>query len=153
MESVDRQDYCSFHPYSDTPQSIGFNATISAPHMHAYCLELMGDHLKPGSRVLDVGCGSGYLTACFAKMVGKQGRVIGMEHLQGLVDLSINNIQKSNGDMLESNVKIVLGDGRCGVKGEIFDAIHVGAASPAIPFALVDQLAMPGRLVMYKVFN
>jgi protein-L-isoaspartate(D-aspartate) O-methyltransferase len=53
------------HPPS--PQYLGFEATISAPHMHAYALELLQDHLKPGARVLDVGCGSGYLTACFGK--------------------------------------------------------------------------------------
>eukprot|EP01050_Picozoa_sp_SAG11_P034981 SAG11_NODE_12596_length_695_cov_1.080537_1_plen_107_part_10 len=46
-------------------QRIGFGATISAPHMHAYALEWLSDRLKPGSKVLDVGCGSGYLTACF----------------------------------------------------------------------------------------
>lgn len=42
---------------------------ISAPHMHAYCLEFVVDILKSGSRVLDVGCGSGYLAACFAHIV------------------------------------------------------------------------------------
>ncbi len=45
----------------NSPQSIRYNATISAPHMHAYALEYLKDHLKPGNRVLDVGCGSGYL--------------------------------------------------------------------------------------------
>ena len=39
--------------YVDAPQAIGSAATISAPHMHAYCLELMRDSLKPGNRVLD----------------------------------------------------------------------------------------------------
>jgi protein-L-isoaspartate(D-aspartate) O-methyltransferase len=60
-------------------------------------------------------------------MVGTEGKVIGIEHLQGLVDLSIKNIQKSNSDMLKSNVKIILGDGRRGVSAETFDAIHVGS--------------------------
>lgn len=36
---------------------------------HAAALEGLKDHLRPGARVLDVGSGSGYLTACFAKMV------------------------------------------------------------------------------------
>ena len=44
-----------------SPQSINFNATISAPHMHAYALEYLKDLLKPGGKVLDVGAGSGYL--------------------------------------------------------------------------------------------
>ena len=30
---------------------IGYNVTISAPHMHAHALELLKDHLKDGTRV------------------------------------------------------------------------------------------------------
>ena len=37
--------------------------------MHAYALEALVDHIKEGSRVLDVGSGTGYLTACFAILV------------------------------------------------------------------------------------
>jgi protein-L-isoaspartate O-methyltransferase len=36
---------------------------------HGYCLSLLADHLKPGMSVLDVGSGSGYLTAVFGLMV------------------------------------------------------------------------------------
>jgi protein-L-isoaspartate(D-aspartate) O-methyltransferase len=46
---------------SSSPKPIGSAATISAPHMHAHALELLKDKLKPGNKVLDVGCGSGYL--------------------------------------------------------------------------------------------
>lgn len=38
MEKVDRKFYAPKHPYEDTPQLIGYGATISAPHMHAYAL-------------------------------------------------------------------------------------------------------------------
>ena len=38
MKAVDRYYYCPTDPYDDRPQSIGYNATISAPHMHAYAL-------------------------------------------------------------------------------------------------------------------
>lgn len=70
MVAVDRKEFCpSREAYRDTPQSIGCNVTISAPHMHAYALETLASHLQPGSKVLDVGSGSGYLTACMAVMV------------------------------------------------------------------------------------
>ena len=42
----------------DAPLPIGYHETISAPHMHATCLELLRDHLRPGARVLDVGSGA-----------------------------------------------------------------------------------------------
>ena len=69
MAAVDRKDFCPTGPYKDNPQPIGSNATISAPHIHAYALELLKNHLKPGNKVLDVGSGSGYLTVCMALMV------------------------------------------------------------------------------------
>lgn len=39
--------------------------------------------------------GTGYLTACFALMVGEQGRTVGIEHIPELAELSIKNIEKS----------------------------------------------------------
>ncbi|VDQ08172.1 unnamed protein product [Trichobilharzia regenti] len=69
MLSVDRGYFTNSSPYLDRPRPIGFAATISAPHMHAHALEALRDHLKPGSHALDVGSGSGYLTACMALMV------------------------------------------------------------------------------------
>lgn len=52
--------------------------------MHAHCLELLEDRLQPGARALDVGSGTGYLTACFGMMVnGKGGKAVGVEHIKG----------------------------------------------------------------------
>ena len=36
---------------------------------HAHALELLAEQLKEGNRALDVGSGSGYLTACMALLV------------------------------------------------------------------------------------
>lgn len=36
---------------------------------HAHALELLSNHLKKGNRAMDVGSGSGYLTACMGHMV------------------------------------------------------------------------------------
>uniref|UniRef100_A0A914WMP5 Protein-L-isoaspartate O-methyltransferase n=1 Tax=Plectus sambesii TaxID=2011161 RepID=A0A914WMP5_9BILA len=148
--AVDRGDFCPHNPYMDSPQTIGFQATISAPHMHAAALELLKDQLKEGAKVLDVGSGSGYLTACFAHMVGPSGRTVGIEHIDQLVDKSIDNMKKKQGDLLESRRVILLaGDGRQGYPDEApFNAIHVGAAAPFIPKPLTDQLAPGGRMVI-----
>lgn len=73
MRATDRGFYSKYkgEAYQDHPHDIGWGATISAPHMHAHCLEVLKNHLRPGSKVLDVGSGSGYLSACFARMVGQ----------------------------------------------------------------------------------
>lgn len=42
-----------------------------------------------------ISVGTGYLTACFALMVGPQGRAVGVEHIPELVVSSIQNIEKS----------------------------------------------------------
>ncbi|KAI3965493.1 hypothetical protein MKW92_034736 [Papaver armeniacum] len=137
--------------YADSPMPIGFNATISAPHMHATCLELLTDNLLPGMRALDIGSGSGYLVACFASMVGPQGRAVGIEHIPELVSASVENIQKSAASpLLElGSLSVHVGDGRNGwPEFAPYDAIHVGAAAREIAKQLIDQLKPGGRLVI-----
>ncbi|KAJ8949818.1 hypothetical protein NQ318_000516 [Aromia moschata] len=150
MLAVDRGHYSKHNPYMDAPQGIGFGVTISAPHMHAHALELLKDNLQKGDRALDVGSGSGYLTACMAILLGEKGVAVGIDHINELVEMSKQNIQKDNPDLLESQrVRLFVGDGRQGYP-ELgpYDAIHVGAAAPALPQALVDQLKVGGRLIV-----
>lgn len=150
MSGVDRVHYAPHAPYNDTPQSIGFRATISAPHMHANACESLLPFLKPGSKVLDIGSGSGYLTHVLAELTQPGGTVIGIDHIQGLVDLANKNTAKSSEgrELMESRrIIFVKGDGRKGYpEGAPYDAIHVGAAAAEHHQALVDQLKAPGRL-------
>ena len=149
MLRVDRQNYCPTSPYKDRPQGIRYNVTISAPHMNAHALELLKDHLRPGMKALDIGSGSGYLTVCMALMVGDNGMVVGVDHIQELVDWSRQNMKKDGKeDMLNKrSIMLVVGDGRKGFIEEApFDAIHVGAAADGIPKDLIDQLNFGGRM-------
>ncbi|CAI5953589.1 unnamed protein product [Closterium sp. NIES-64] len=139
------------HAYQDSPQTIGFNATISAPHMHAQCLELLENHLQPGMRALDVGSGTGYLTACFGLLLAPTGKAVGVEHIPELVERSKRDMARSAaGHLLESGViALHTGDGRQGwLHDSPYDAIHVGAAAPEIPLALKQQLKEGGRMVI-----
>ena len=52
---------------------------------HAFALDKLEDHLKEGNKVLDVGSGSGYLSTCFAYLVGKSGHVVGIDHIKVLI--------------------------------------------------------------------
>lgn len=150
MRKVDRKNYCPYNPFQDSPQSIGYGATISAPHMHAHALELLKDHLKEGATALDVGSGTGYLTACMAHMIGESGCSVGIEHIKELNDQAIKNIEKDNPELLKSErVLLVVGDGRKGYREKApFDAIHVGAAAASVPSALHEQLKPGGRLII-----
>ncbi|PAV60481.1 hypothetical protein WR25_10606 [Diploscapter pachys] len=150
MLAVDRGDFAPSDPYEDSPKRIGYNTTISAPHMHAAALEHLKDHLVEGAHALDVGSGSGYLTVCMAKMVGRTGKVVGVDHIPQLIELGINNTKKHHADMLDSGrLVFVEGDGRLGYKtGRQYNAIHVGAAAEKIPDALIEQLAEGGRMMI-----
>merc|ERR1712051_522478 len=121
MKSIDRGDFCKSNPYNDAPQGIGYGVTISAPHMHAYALEHLKDQLIEGNRA----------------------SVLGIDHMKELVDWSVSNVKKNHEDLLKSGqIKLVVGDGRQGhAQNGPYHAIHVGAAAPSLPQALVDQLA------------
>ena len=72
----------------------------------------------------------GYLAAVIAKLVGPNGRVVGVDHIPELVDQSITNVRQSDPALLDQNqVKLLAADGRLGYPKEApFDCIHVGAA-------------------------
>jgi protein-L-isoaspartate(D-aspartate) O-methyltransferase len=151
MKVVDRGRYVppGLPPYEDRPQPIGDGQTISAPHMHGQALDLLEQYLRPGCHGLDIGCGSGYLTACMAELVRPAGKVTAIENRQSLVDLSYHNISRSNPDLLPI-VHCAFGNGWTGEGfGEgLYDAIHVGAAAESIPDVLIRVLKCPGRMVI-----
>jgi protein-L-isoaspartate(D-aspartate) O-methyltransferase len=152
VQTTDRREFMpeESEPYEDRPQRIGFNTTISAPHMHVMTLGLLEPWLKPGMKVLDVGCGSGYLTVCMAKMI-ERGKVYGVDHIEELINQAVENIMKSHSHLLHNDqleVIFITRDGRQGLSehGQ-FDVIHVGAATPEVPKPLVDSLAPGGVLI------
>lgn len=55
-----------------------------------------------GERALDIGSGSGYLTACMAIMLGNNGKAVGIDHIPELVEKSIENVRKDNPELLNS---------------------------------------------------
>jgi len=151
LRAVDRGQYSNPDAkdlaYKDMPHSIGYGATISAPHMHAYCLERLLPRLKPGASVLDVGSGSGYLTACFAHLVGPTGRVLGIDIIPELVKFATANVARANPEMRD-RITFAAGDGWKSLEGYWFDAIHVGAAASDLPDALVALLKPGGEIII-----
>uniref|UniRef100_A0A8C9S8I2 Protein-L-isoaspartate(D-aspartate) O-methyltransferase n=1 Tax=Scleropages formosus TaxID=113540 RepID=A0A8C9S8I2_SCLFO len=136
MLTTDRRSRCGHH--------------VSGLFQHAYALELLHDQLYEGAKALDVGSGSGILSVCFARMVGPKGKVIGIDHIKELVEDSINNVKKDDPNLITSGrLRLIVGDGRLGFEEEApYDAIHVGAAAPTVPQALLDQLKPGGRLIL-----
>lgn len=67
MQTVDRGLFVpeGTPSYIDSPMPIGYNAAISAPHMHPTCLELLKGNIQPGMRALDVGSGTYFSAILF----------------------------------------------------------------------------------------
>ncbi|KAM9959203.1 hypothetical protein ACTFIR_000267 [Dictyostelium discoideum] len=138
------------NPYYDEPKPIGYNATISAPHMHALMLDLLADRIPMSNGVaLDIGSGSGYVTACLGHLMGCTGRVIGVEHIPELIERSTESIKRLDSTLLD-RIQFLVGDGIKGWKQLKYDIIYLGAAIESLQVAreLIDQLKNGGRIVM-----
>jgi protein-L-isoaspartate(D-aspartate) O-methyltransferase len=125
--------------YQDNAFPIGAGQTISQPYTVGFQSQLL--EAKPGMKVLEIGTGSGYQTAVLVEMGLK---VYSIERIKSLFD-SAKEV------LLRLNYKAFLkfGDGYAGWPEEVpFDRILVTAGAPSVPKALIEQLAIGGRLVI-----
>lgn len=119
---------------------IGSGQTISQPYMVAKMTALL--ELKPDSRVLEIGTGSGYQTAILAHLVD---HVCSVERIKGLQWQAKRRLKQLD----LHNVSTRHGDGWQGWAARApFDAIIVTAAPPEIPEALMAQLDEGGIMVL-----
>jgi protein-L-isoaspartate(D-aspartate) O-methyltransferase len=126
--------------YEDYPLPIGEGQTISQPYIVALMLEALA--LTPTGRVLEVGTGSGYVTALLAELAAQ---VISVERYAALAD----EAQSLLVYLGYSNVKVITGDGSQGFATcAPYDAIIVSAAASEVPRPLLAQLAEGGRMIL-----
>jgi protein-L-isoaspartate(D-aspartate) O-methyltransferase len=126
--------------YEDHPLPIGEGQTISQPYIVAVMLEALA--LSPADRVLEVGTGSGYVTALLAELAAQ---VFSVERHAALADAA----RELLADFGYTNVKVIVGDGSQGFEPcAPYNAIIVSAAAPDLPRALLSQLAEGGRMII-----
>ena len=126
--------------YEDAPVPIGYGQTASQPSLQALYLTILRP--QPSESVLEIGTGSGYLTALLALSAD---RVYSVERVR---DLS-QRARRALDQLKIGNVALLVGDGTIGWrKYAPFPVILVSAGSPSVPEALVDQLADPGRMLL-----
>ncbi|HUV14585.1 MAG TPA: protein-L-isoaspartate(D-aspartate) O-methyltransferase [Acidobacteriota bacterium] len=126
--------------YRDGPLPIGNGQTISQPYMVASMTEAA--RVEPGSRILEIGTGSGYQAAILAELGAS---VFTVERLE-LLSKRAQGILVSLG---YTEIRFLVADGTLGWQSEApFDAVVVTAGAPQLPEPLLEQLADGGRLVI-----
>ena len=126
--------------YRDSPLPIECGQTISQPYIVALMAAAL--QLTPGDRVLEIGTGSGYAAAVLSRIAK---RVETVERHDELSQISAARLARLGYD----NVAVHHADGTLGwPDGAPYDAIVVAAGGPTVPEALLDQLAVGGRLVI-----
>ena len=180
-ELKDKSDEQYIKPYDDCALPISCNATISAPHMHATCLnaliDVFHDKSKNGQSIncLDVGSGSGFISAALGHLseyYKLDGNILAIDHMQELAELGRNNVANDDNSCKflspshPTRISFHQGDGnnkdlivelwkksfpshqdQTPAQDQLFDVIHVGAASPILPQHLYELLKPNGRIV------
>ncbi|RTG84414.1 protein-L-isoaspartate(D-aspartate) O-methyltransferase [Schistosoma bovis] len=115
MLSVDRGYFARSNSYEDRPSSIGYAATISAPHMVGPTGVAVGiEHIDELTK-------------------------FSLSNVENWFNHSQN--ARLSGIELGKQLKLVTGDGREGWPSDApYDAIHVGAAAPVIPNAVSSEI-------------
>jgi len=126
--------------YEDGPLAIGIGQTISQPYIVALMSEALG--LVGTERVLEVGTGSGYGAAVLGRLARE---VYTIERHPMLADRAASRLA----GLGFCNVHVSVGDGTLGLPEQApFEAVVVTASGPRVPPALLEQLAIGGRIVI-----
>ncbi len=126
--------------YQNRPLPIGHEQTISQPFIVGYMTQAA--EVAPGEKVLEIGTGSGYQAAILAELAKE---VYTIEIIPALAEGARTLLQR----MGYRKVQVKTGNGYEGwAEHAPFDAILVTAAPDHVPHALIDQLALRGKMVI-----
>ncbi len=147
MGQIPRENFVSgsrsrspYSVYADTAVPVGRGQTLSQPYMVARMTAELDP--EPGSRILEIGTGTGYQTAVLAALAGEvwtveRDPVLAEGARERLSELDVEN------------VRFRFGDGSLGwPEGAPYQGILVTAGAPRIPTPLVAQLDEGGRMVI-----
>ncbi|MGE5184734.1 MAG: protein-L-isoaspartate(D-aspartate) O-methyltransferase [Acidobacteriota bacterium] len=144
MATVPREEFLphelASEAYDDNPLPIEAGQTISQPFIVALMIEAL--QLEGRERVLEIGTGSGYAAAVLACCAGQ---VFTIERHAELAELATARLAR----LAYNNAEVRHGDGTLGwTEHAPYGGIVVAAGGPDVPTALLDQLAIGGRIVI-----
>jgi protein-L-isoaspartate(D-aspartate) O-methyltransferase len=126
--------------YDDRAVTLDEGQTVSQPSMIAIMLQELA--CEPDQRALEVGAGSGYAAAVLGRLVAE---VYAVELRPALAERARASLLRCD----VGNVHVVQGDGSRGLAEHApYDRILVSAAPATVPEALIEQLAVGGRIAI-----
>ena len=125
--------------FADIEIPLGHGEVMMQPRLEARLLQSLA--VRPDDRVLEIGTGSGYVTALLAHL----GRQVFSVELHGeLLELAQQRLARHG----ITNVTLTQGDAAAGWStGAPFDAILLTGSVPELPDAFRKALTIGGRLV------
>ena len=127
--------------YEDTALPLGFSQTISQPYIVARMIEVLRAGRELG-KTLEIGAGCGYQAAVLAQLTDEVYAVERIEPLLAKAKLNMRAIQ-------QFKVRLKHADGNLGLPEAAPFATIIGAAAALrVPNALLQQLALGGRMLL-----
>ena len=127
--------------YDDSALPLGYAQTISQPYVVARMIELLVAGRELG-KTLEIGAGCGYQAAVLG-VLSKQ--VFAVERIAPLLARARENLKAAK----LTHIRLKHADGNIGLReASPFDSIILAAAPNAVPSALLDQLAVGGRMIL-----
>lgn len=123
--------------FMDMEIPLGFGASMWQPKLEARVLQEL--HLVRGDRVLEVGTGSGYLTALLSALAAHVTSVEIVPELSAMAKAHLQAYQREN-------VTLEIGDAVNGWGDAKYDAIVLTGSVPLLPDAFRNSLNIGGRL-------
>ena len=128
--------------YADLALPLDHGQAMLKPVVEGRILQALG--LRPGDSVLEVGTGSGYLTACLGRLARE---VVSLELYADLADAARARLAAHG---LDGNVRVETADALQVQTDRRFDAVCVSGAVDAIPPLFLEWLAPGGRLFVVQ---
>jgi len=135
------EEALSSRAYEDTALPLGFSQTISQPYIVARMIEVLRAGRALG-KTLEIGAGCGYQAAVLAQLTDE---VYAVERIEPLINKAKANLRA----IQQFKVRLKYADGQLGLpEAAPYDTIIVAAASARVPTALLQQLALGGKMLI-----
>ena len=135
------EEALSSRAYEDTALPLGFSQTISQPYIVARMIEVLRAGRELG-KTLEIGAGCGYQAAVLAQLTDE---VYAVERIEPLINKAKANLRA----IQQFKVRLKYADGQLGLpEAAPYDSIIVAAAGAHVPSALLQQLALGGKMLI-----